>query len=130
MCAIHLLSSHQKQHSIAFSSTGTQTDFHPFPHRYLSLKDVESILPFFGDSQVVKRRHSLADDPLENKASLIDDEIPVLEGCLAVLICESEKITQVADHNVYFVRVLGIMPSEEPGKDPLMYFNQEYRAAK
>ncbi|KAJ3326301.1 hypothetical protein HDV06_000177 [Boothiomyces sp. JEL0866] len=99
--AVHILSSKQISHSIAFSSPKTQSDFAKFPH-YI--------------------------DNLHN-------ELPILQGCLSVLICKPFKTDSVGDHDVWYGEIVDIQADgikmiqgvKEPLK-PLLYFDSKYRS--
>ncbi len=50
---------------------------------------------------------------------------PVLQGALAVLVCEPHARFEAGDHSVFVGRVTGII--EGAGSEPLLYYRQSYR---
>ncbi|KAJ1549116.1 hypothetical protein HK096_000514, partial [Nowakowskiella sp. JEL0078] len=93
--AVHLLASHQTNHSVVFSSPSSQTKFDQ--------------LPFHVEPST---------------------KLPVLLGCLGVLLCKTERSFQVGDHEVWFGTVGKIIGSgqldKSENKDPLMYYRSSY----
>ena len=66
------------------------------------------------------------------KCSLIQTEhgaLPILKGCLAVLMCSTERQISVGDHDVFFGNVKSVIKEPEGDlNEPLLYYKSSYRS--
>lgn len=54
------------------------------------------------------------------------DDVPLLEDCAAVLVCETEQTVDAGDHHVFIARVVS-MGAANPSPDPLLFFRGRLR---
>eukprot|EP00842_Homolaphlyctis_polyrhiza_P000636 jgi/Hompol1/1573/HPOL_005646-RA len=59
--------------------------------------------------------------------------LPILHGCLSVMICTMHNRLQVGDHQVWFGKVERIIPGlgssrDDPSMEPLLYYESTYRS--
>ncbi|KAI8812122.1 flavin reductase like domain-containing protein [Cladochytrium replicatum] len=102
--AVHVLARHQVMQSVTFSSPVTQTHFDQFPHHWVDVPDFPKEATAASGATI---------------GSLVEDEVasdtpphrllPVLMGCLGVMLCRTERVLTIGDHEVWYGTVFRIV---------------------